>query len=275
MADPTPPPSDPPGPAVGKGGEGGSGRPFVALAAMLLTVALGLSSAHLAIIAVQNLVELGPVLTSSLPPGVDLSAPGQRFVLSLISLLAMAVFTALLVKTALALLQQMREAMLGAIILVGTSLLFSVLVFNISIASLAARGILSGLLVVLLLLPASQAHFNREGPVYRKPKGGPAAAPRSAAPSPPVQTPPPVAAAAPPPPPKATQILCPACRSTVPSEFIFCTRCGADLRIKAPPEAPPAQAARPAAPQKRYCIQCGKPNSMAIVYCTECGAKME
>lgn len=270
MADaaPSPPSGGSLEPGTEKTDKKDSGRPFVALLAILLVVALGLSSVHLAIIAVQNLVELGPVLTSTLPPGTDLSAPGQRFALSLISLLVMAVFTAFFVKTALALLGQMKEALLGAIILTGTSMLFSVLMFNISTMSLAARGALSGAAIVLLLLPASQAHFNREGPVYRKPKEAPAI--------PPVQTPPPAAPAAPAPaPPRATQILCPSCRSTVPSEFIFCTRCGADLRIKAAAQAPAPQDTKPAAAGKKYCTQCGKPNSIALLYCTGCGAKLE
>ncbi len=263
----------PPEPETEKAAKEVSGRPLVALLAILLTVALGLSSVHLAIIAVQNMVELGPAVSATVPAGTDLSALYQRFALSLISLLVMAVFAVLFVRTALALLEQKKQALLGAIILGGVSMLYSVLVFNISLASLGARGGLTGAAIVLLLLPPSQAHFNREGPVYRKPK--------ESAPLPTVQSPPPAAAAPAPPPPQATQVLCPSCRSTVPSEFIFCTRCGADLRIKAPqspappPQAQPPPAERPAVPGKRFCTQCGKPNSIAMLYCVGCGGKLE
>ncbi len=87
----------------------------------------------------------------------------------------------------------------------------------------------------------------------------------------PVSTPvtaPPPAAHVPPPASTPAFVLCPSCRATIPGDAVFCGKCGADLRPRAPAASPPP----PAGP--RYCASCGASVAPGVRFCPACGGRV-
>lgn len=64
----------------------------------------------------------------------------------------------------------------------------------------------------------------------------------------------------------ASLSICPRCNGEVKPGAAFCTNCGQDLRISAPPATPTA-----AAPAPSFCSNCGHQNTPGVHFCAGCG----
>ncbi len=119
-----------------------------------------------------------------------------------------------------------------------------------SLLGIPVGTIIGALLLYYLTRPPVEAFFGRAAPVST-----PVAAPPPAGHTPsPTSTP--------------AFVLCPSCRATIPGDAVFCGKCGADLRPRAPAAPPPA----PAGP--RYCVSCGATVGPNIRFCPACGGRV-